>query len=227
MPPVLTPILTANRSRSGLLVALCTVAALFVAIAAPSRAEAARVRCPGTFRVLHDDSIGRLKLPRGTYRITIFASGRPSCAQAAKLFTRFLDDFDGVLPSPWRVGVANSTFVRAPGVGFHVRRIAGTGGGEGGETGGEGGGSANANHCPGSFRVLHDDRVGRLRIPAGDYEIFLLQRSGLSCSQASRLFTRFLASRNGRLPAPWIVQPQTASFRRGARGVGFRIDPAG
>jgi hypothetical protein len=227
MPPVLIPSSTTKRSRS-LLIALCAVAALFVAMAAPSRADAARVQCPGTFRVLHDDSIGRLKLPRGSYRITILASGRPSCAQASRLFTRFLDDFDGVLPSPWRVGVANSTFVRAPGVGFHVRRIGGSGGGEGGGgTGGEGGGTANANHCPGSFRVLHDDRVGRLPIPAGNYEIFLLQRSGLTCSQASRLFTRFLASPSGRLPAPWVVQPQTASFRRGARGIGFRIDPAG
>ncbi len=214
-----------RQLRGGLLVVVCALVALFVAMATPTRADAARVQCPGTFRVLHDDSIGRLKLRRGNYRITILASGRPSCAQASRLFTRFLDDFDGVLPSPWRVGVANSTFVRAPGVGFHVTRVGGRGGGGG--TGGEGGGTANANHCPGSFRVLHDDHVGRLRIPAGRYEIFLLQRSGLSCSRASRLLTRFLASPSGRLPAPWVLQPQTASFRRGARGIGFRLDPAG
>jgi hypothetical protein len=125
MPPVLTSDLTASRVRGGLLVVVCAAVALLVAMAAPSRASAARAQCPG------------------------------------------------------------------------------------------------------SFRVLHDDRVGRLRIPAGSYEIFLLQRSGLSCPQASRLLTRFLASPSGRLPAPWIVQPQTASFRRGPGGSGFRIDPAG
>jgi hypothetical protein len=224
MPPVLTSDLTASGVRGGLLVVVCAAVALLVAMAAPSRASAARAQCPGIFRVLHDDSIGRLELPRGNYRITILASGRPGCAQAAKLFTRFLDDFDGVLPAPWRIGVASSTFVKAPGVGFQVKRV---GGGEGGGGTGGGGGTANANYCPGSFRVLHDDRVGKLRIPAGSYEIFLLQRSGLSCPQASRLLTRFLASPSGRLPAPWIVQPQTASFRRGPGGSGFRIDPAG
>ena len=128
------------------IVALCALAALLVSLAAPSPAQAARVRCAGTFRVLHDDHVGRLELPRGSYRITILASGRPSCAQASALFTRFLEDFDGKLPGGWRVAAASSTFMRAPGVGFHVAR-GGTGGGEGegGETEqGEGAGTHSA-----------------------------------------------------------------------------------
>lgn len=89
--------------RGAALVVTCAIVALLVAMAAPSRADAARMRCTGTFRVLHDDHVGSLSLPQGSYRITILASGRPSCAQASALLTRFLEDFDGVLPGGWRV----------------------------------------------------------------------------------------------------------------------------
>jgi hypothetical protein len=209
------------------IVALCALVALLVAMATPNRADAARVRCAGTFRVLHDDHIGRLVLPRGNYTITILASGRPSCAQASGLFTRFLEDYDGRLPGGWRVGAANSTFLRAPGVGFHVAR-SGRGGGGGGNEEEESGGNGRhgALFCPGTFRVLHNDHIGPLRIARGPYWIVLLQRRGLTCAQASRLFTRFLASVSGNLPPPWLLEPQTASFYRSAGGAGFRIKPA-
>lgn len=211
--------------RFGGLIATCALAALLVAMAAPSRADAARVQCTGTFRVLHDDHVGSLVLPRGNYRITILASGRPSCAQASALFTRFLEDFDGVLPGGWRVGSADSTFSRAPGVGFHVARVGGGGGeGEEEEEGG-GGGSNGALFCPAPFRVLGNDRIGSLRIAKGDYSIVLLQRRGLACDRASALFARFLEDFNGVLPVPWVLEPQTASFRRSASGAGFRIKP--
>lgn len=213
--------------RAAGLVLLCALAALLVAMVAPSRADAARVKCDGTFRVLHDDRIGRLALPRGGYRITTLATGRPNCAHASSLFTRFLEDFDGVLPGGWRVGAANSTFVRAPGVGFHVARVGGGGGGGGGheeESGGNG--RHGALFCPATFRVLNNDRIGKLRLAKGPYWIVLLQRQGLACGQASALFTRFLEDFNGVLPVPWILEPQTASFRRSASGVGFRVKPA-
>lgn len=221
------PNLTRLRSaRLGGLVAVCAIVALLVAMVAPSSANAARVQCAGTFRVLHDDHIGRLDLPRGNYRITILASGRPSCAQASALLTRFLEDFDGVLPGGWRVGAANATFLRAPGVGFHLARVGGGGGGgEGEETEGGGGGSHGALFCPAPFRVLNNDRIGPLRLARGDYSIVLLQRRGLACNQASQLFARFLEDFNGVLPAPWILEPQTASFRRSASGPGFRVKP--
>jgi hypothetical protein len=50
--------------RLGWLVAICAIVALLVAMAAPSRADAVRVRCAGTFRVLHNDRVGGLSLPR-------------------------------------------------------------------------------------------------------------------------------------------------------------------
>jgi hypothetical protein len=212
--------------RFGGLIATCALAALLVAMAAPSRADAARVQCSGTFRVLHDDHVGRLELPRGNYRITILASGRPTCAQASALLTRFLEDFDGVLPGGWRVASASSTFLRAPGVGFHVARVGRNSGGEEEEeeTEGGGGGSHGALFCPAPFRVLGNDRIGPLRIAKGDYSIVLLQRRGLTCAQASTLFARFLEDFDGVLPAPWVLEPQTASFRR-STGAGFRIKP--
>jgi hypothetical protein len=226
MPAVFVPNLTRLRSaRLGGLVAVCAIVALLVAMAAPSRADAARVQCTGTFRVLHDDHVGSLVLPRGNYGIMILASGRPNCAQAATLFTRFLEDFDGVLPGGWRVGSANSTFLRAPGVGFHVARVGGGGGDGEEEAEGGGGGSNGALFCPAPFRVLNNDRIGALRIAKGDYSIVLLQRRGLACAQASTLFARFLEDFNGVLPVPWVLEPQTASFRRSASGSGFRIKP--
>lgn len=45
--------------------AICAIVALLVAMVAPSQADAARVRCAGTFQVLHNDHVGRLALPRG------------------------------------------------------------------------------------------------------------------------------------------------------------------
>jgi hypothetical protein len=228
-------LIAATRSisppRALALALLALVAALLTAAAAPERADAARVQCAGTFRVLHNDQIGRLSLPKGNYRITILASGRPSCAQASALFTRFLEDWDGKLPGGWRVGVADRVFVRAPGVGFHVARVGqggggGTGEGEEEESGGRGHHPAGGEFCPGTFRVLNNDRIGALRLQKGPYWIILLQRRGLSCKQASRLFTRFLDDFDGNLPPPWVLEPQTATFLRSGSGIGFRVKPA-
>jgi hypothetical protein len=219
---------TLRPSRAGGLVAVCAVVALLVAMVAPSQADAMRVRCAGTFQVLHNDRVGRLALPKGSYRITILQSGQPNCAHASTLFTRFLEDWDGNLPGGWRVAARQQVFLRAPGVGFHVARLGG-GGGEGGggeetETGGNG--RHGGLFCPGTFRVLGNDRIGALRLRKGPYWVVLLQRRGLTCPQASRLFTRFLEDFRGNLPPPWVLEPHTASFRRGASGAGFRVKPA-
>ena len=216
--------------RAAVLTLVAATMALAVAWSAPERADAARVTCAGTFRVLHNDHIGRLVLPRGNYRITILASGRPTCAHASTLFTRFLEDWDGKLPGGWKVGVRNKVFYRAPGVGFHVARVGrnsggGTGGGEGEESGGRGHHPANGRFCRNTFRVLHNDRIGPLQLRKGNYWIVLLRQRGLSCGQASRLFTRFLEDFDGKLPPPWVLEPQTASFLRSASGVGFRVKP--
>jgi hypothetical protein len=65
-----------------------------------------------------------------------------------------------------------------------------------------GGGPAAAATCP-SFRVLHDDRIGAASFPAGSYEV--TTKPGFSCSEASKLFARFLQDWDGNLPKPWTV----------------------
>jgi hypothetical protein len=79
-------------------------------------------RCPGTFDVLHNDSIGQLRLRKGPYIVTLVNREIP-CTRVSQLFRGFLDDFEGNLPRPWRVNIKTGTFTRggssAPG--FRVK----------------------------------------------------------------------------------------------------------
>jgi hypothetical protein len=179
--------------------------------------------CPGTFRVLHNDVIGTFSIPRGNYRITLLSVGRISCSRASSYFARFLQDYDGILPFPWILDPETGTFMRGRrNVGFRIKEWVGpvvpSGGGSGTHPTG--------NRCPGTFRVLHNDRIGKLRLPKGPYRITLV-RSGVSCSAASAQFTRFLNDYEGTLPRPWVLNVQTATFTRGPGGAGFRVKQAG
>ena len=77
--------------------------------------------------------------------------------------------------------------------------------------------------CPGTFEVLHNDRIGSLSLPAGAYVITVLDSAELSCSDASELFTQFLQDWDGRLPRPWVIDVASASFRRGDSSIGFSV----
>ena len=57
--------------------------------------------CPGSFRVLHDDTIGPLSFPRGGYRIVIPRGVVIQCGAAFKLFKQFLNRPAGNLPKGW------------------------------------------------------------------------------------------------------------------------------
>jgi hypothetical protein len=178
--------------------------------------------CPGTFRVLHNDNIGTFVILKGNYRITLLGAGRLTCARAASYLARFLDDFDGVLPFPWFLDRETASFVRGTrNVGFRIKELAGPPQ----PSGGGSGTYPNGNRCPGTFRVLHDDRIGRLRLAAGPYRITL--RGGLSCKRASALFEHFLDDFAGTLPPPWRLNVQRGTFTRGSgSGTGFRVKPA-
>lgn len=280
--------------------ALCllTVAIAAGAIAPATASAQSATTCPATFQVLHNDRIGALKLPAGAYQIT--ATGL-SCAEASRRFTQFLQDWDGNLPSPWRVVASRSQFVRGTsGTNFTVRRVttpaspgtcAGTfaifepvsaaglriglghwalsvAGGlscttafqvfaqtadtnlvppgwtvdpatntfrRGGQSfvaanqgdAPSGIGRSTGTRCTATFRVLNNDRIGSLRLPRGNYLITLLPGSGLTCPVASDLFAAFLRHPDGRLPRPWRLNAQTATFTRGSgSSIGFHVEPA-
>ena len=84
---------------------------------------------------------------------------------------------------------------------------------------------ASGTTCPGYFTVEHDDRIGALRLPAGQYRITLLATGTLTCAQAASRFASFLQDFDGRLPRPWTLDASTGTFQSGYH-VGFRVKEA-
>lgn len=187
----------------------------------PGSAAAQAATCPGTFHVLHNDAIGQLTLPAGAYTITVFNPANLSCTRASQNFAEFLQDFDGRLRRPWIVDPRTSTFSRGEGslIRFTVARSGGSGGG---------GNNPSTNTCPGTFQVLHNDHIGRLKLKRGSYRLSLVNPQKLSCARASQNLAEFLQDYDGRLRRPWILASlNVATFTRG-RGsdIGFRVKPA-
>lgn len=179
--------------------------------------SATAATCP-SFRVLHDDRIGPAVLPAGSYEVTVSAG--LSCSASSKLFARFLSDWDGNLPKPWRVtgeGSGKATF-KGGSLSFSVRRSGGGGGGN----------NLIGKLCPGTFTVNAGSDVGPLFFAKGPYLIYIPAKSAISCRRASVLFTRFLGAPGGALPDPWRVKTQTATFFKPAHPLrsAFRIEPA-
>jgi hypothetical protein len=202
------------------LAGLVATAALALALA-PS-ASAAEATCPGTFQVLHNDRIGAMQLPAGAYTITVLDSATMGCTEAAQLLSQFLEDWDGRLPRPWVATNSTRTFTagRNSTVGFRV-----TPGEPTPPTPPNPPDPPSSRVCAGYFTVLDNDRIGSFSIPRGRYRITLLGYAGVSCSQASTLFARFLQDFDGVLPRPWFLDPSTGSFMKGSRHIGFRIKP--
>jgi hypothetical protein len=200
-------------------VALVAAIACLAGLLAATPARAQQATCPGTFEVLHDDRIGALSLPAGHYTITVLDSARLSCASASDLFRQFLEDYDGKLQRGWRLNASTATFTRGS-VGFRVAQTATPSG-----AGGGGRHPSSGTTCPGYFTVEHDDRIGALRLPAGQYRITLLASGTLSCAGAASQFARFLQDFDGRLPRPWTLDASTGTFQSGYH-VGFRVKEA-
>lgn len=198
------------------------LAALFAALvlSATTAPRASAATCP-SFKVLHDDRIGPANLPAGSYTITTTASSGLRCTQASALFTRFLQDWDGVLPSPWRViaqGSGKAAFAKGNQTAFSVAR---SGGGEGGAN------PAIGRLCPNTFTVNSDVMVGPLFFAMGKYLLYQPAGTGITCRRASVLFTRFLGQPGGRLPFPWRLLNQNATFYKPEHPVrsSFRVEP--
>jgi hypothetical protein len=218
--------LSRSEPRRGHIVVLALVglvAAVALAVAARPAGAATPTTCPG-FRVLHDDRIGAAVFPAGSYTITLQASNL-TCKSSAELFARFLEDYDGVLPTPWQVaneGSGKASFLRAVSgsevPGFAVEL---TGGPK------EGGTNPDLGKlCPNTFTVNSTTVVGPLRFTKGAFLIYLPSGSGITCNRAAVLFTRFLGA-GGTLPAPWKLINQTATFYKPSNPTrsAFRIEP--
>jgi hypothetical protein len=206
----------ASRRRLAAAFSLALAGVLAV-LALGGAASASAAGCP-TFRVLHDDRIGAVVLPAGNYEVTVSAG--LSCPASSKLFARFLSDWDGNLPKPWRAtaeGSGKATF-KGGAQSFSVR-LGGGGGGGNTEIG---------KLCPGTFTVNAGTDVGPLYFAKGPYLLYIPARSGITCRRSSVLFTRFLAAPGGMLPDPWQVKTQTATFFKPAHPLrsAFRVEPA-
>lgn len=210
--------LARTYSKRAIATLVLALGAALAALALTAAAPASAAGCP-TFRVLHNDRIGAASLPAGNYEITVEAG--LGCKDAAQLFARFLEDYDGNLPKPWRVvaeGNGKASFGGGGRPGFSVKQV---------EKASDGGNSLIGKLCGGTFTVNAGSTVGPLFFPKGQYLIYLPQGSGISCRRASVLFTRFLAAPGGTLPAPWRVLEQTATFYKPAHAQrsSFRIEP--
>jgi hypothetical protein len=208
----------ASRRRPVAAFSLALGAALSL-LAFGGAGSAAAATCP-SFKVLHNDRIGAVNLPAGSYEVTTEAG--LSCQAASQLFARFLQDWDGNLPKPWRAvaeGTGQASFTRPGLPGFSVSR---TGGSEGG------GNSELGRLCPSAYTVNAASSIGPLFFAKAEYLIYIPARSGITCRRASVLFTRFLAAPGGMLPGPWQVKTQTATFFKPAHPLrsAFRIETA-
>lgn len=78
--------------------------------------------------------------------------------------------------------------------------------------------------CESGFRLLHDDRVGKLKLRAGQYRVEIRDREALGCAEVmGELLPRFLTDFDGRLPGDWTVNSRKATFRRPGSGAAFRL----
>lgn len=191
----------------------CGVSAALGSVPAAQAATA----CPASFAVQHDDRIGNLDLPKGSYQVRV--TGALTCSRATSLFATFLQDYDGVLQGGWRYrarGVGQGSFThRRPSASFSVTRRRGGGGGP----------PVVRLTCPSAFRVLNDDVIGELPVPAGRYRLTRLSAVSPTCEQASTLFASFLEHPDGRLPGGWAVLAEEGAFVKGSLNNGFRIEP--
>lgn len=207
----------------GMAIALAIALAARPAGAAPIAAEATKA-CPG-FKVLHNDRIGTAVFPAGTYTVNL-EDPSLNCKSSAELFARFLEDWDGNLPQPWKVageGSGKASFVRGSLGGFSVELTAKA------KEEGSGTNPDLGTLCPGTFTVNSTTTIAALRFTKGAFLVYIPTGSAIRCGQASALFQRFLGA-GGKLPSPWKLTNQTATFYKSANPTrsAFRIEsPSG
>ncbi len=202
-----------------------TSLAVTALVAAPvASAEAPSAGAAGTcpqFRVLHNDTISGVKFPAGPYNMV---TSQLACSQSTKYFQQWLAS--GRVASGWTVKLLSQGRRRFTKLGTKVDFQA-TPATEPTPTP-----SPSGHTCPGYFHVLNNDRIGSMSLPAGRYQISLLNTdialTGLNCPTASNDFAYFLNNDwSGKLPSPWYANSSTKTFYRGSNSVGFRVKRIG
>jgi hypothetical protein len=181
------------------------ITVMFAAILAAglTASGSAATNCP-SFHVLHNDSIGSVKVPAGMY--SVVPTG-VSCKNSSTLIARFLNDYDGVLPGGWVAASSGKTvtFTKTGGTEtIEMKR---------GYSPSSGGSSSRQNGlCPGNFTILHNDRVGMMKLKAGQYKI---TTKGLYCwFDASKLAYFLDYTESTKLPSPWTVDAAMMKIQR-------------
>jgi len=200
-----------GRLAARLSVAVAAIA-MVAALTATSATAGVGQKCPGTFRVLHNDRIDNMAVPAGKYLISV---KRMSCQAASDYFKQFLAANQNQLPKGWKLFKARKKFKNSKqNIAFRIKRTSGGGGGGGG------GGGAMTGRCPGTFQVLHNDRINRLSIPAGSYRIKVKR---MACQSASDSFKQFLSAPGNKLPKGWKLIRPKQKFKNRKGNYSFRI----
>ena len=199
------------------------LAALLAALALSLGASSATAAgCP-SFRVLHDDRIGPAVLPAGNYKVTVATVVGPHLPRRLETLHPLPRGLRRRPARAWRViaqGSGKASFTRGGKAGFSVAPAPAAAKA-----------AATTNSAPSArtpSRSTPTSSLGPLTFAKGQYLLYLPPRSGISCNRAAVLFTRFLGSPGGRLPFPWRLENQTATFfkpEHPARSA-FRVEPA-
>ncbi len=206
-----------RKSHVGIALASILASGALV-VGATTTASAGVTACP-PFTVLHNDKIGAISFPAGPYNVTDLAG--VTCQQSSTLFAQFLQDWDGVLPGGWalkQVG-AGRVFYSKGGHSFTATPAKTP------TPGPSPAPSPSSLTCPGSFQVVHNDRIGAMSLPAGNYRINRLTSSqALTCAQSTAWFAYFLNhDYAGNLPAPWTMNTGAKTFYDGSHTNGFNV----
>ena len=191
-------------------------------MAAPAAASSAPAKAAGTcpsFRVMHNDHISGVSFPSGPYNMV---NSGMSCAQTTKYFQQFLNS--GHVPSGWTVKLLSGERRRFTKLHTTVDFQA-TLAKDPAPTP-----TPSGLTCAGTFRVLHNDHIGAMKLPAGSYTIKLASHDtpGLNCKIASNEFAYFLERDwNGVLPRPWKMNVGAKSFYMSVPSDGFSVRRVG
>ncbi|MBJ7342759.1 MAG: hypothetical protein JHC46_04120 [Solirubrobacteraceae bacterium] len=206
-----------NKSRSLLTLSLSVVAIAALPVAAQAATANASGTC-GQFRVVHNgDKISGVSFPAGPYNMV---NSGMSCSQTTTYFQQFLEA--GKVSKGWQVKTLSGNRKRFTKLGTNPTvDFQATAASDPKPTP-----TPSGLTCAGTFRVLHNDRIGAMKLAAGAYTIKLASHDtpGLNCKVASNEFANFLDyDWAGNLPRPWKMDVSAKSFYMNTASDGFSV----